>query len=68
MGRRSPSGIASASSPWPWNEYGEGAAIEPHREWGIAYLDAVRDVFGASRGRHRDLTPGDLGLAVPTAP
>ena len=42
--------------------------IEPHREWGFGYLDAVRDVFGASRGRHRDLTPGDLGLTVPTAP
>jgi glycosyl transferase family WbsX len=51
-----------------WNEHGEGAAIEPHREWGFAYLDAVREVFGASRGRHRDLTPGDLGLTVPTAP
>ena len=51
-----------------WNEYGEGAVIEPHREWGFAYLDAVRDVFGTSRGRHRDVTPGDLGLTVPTAP
>jgi hypothetical protein len=51
-----------------WNEYGEGAVIEPHREWGFAYLDAVRDVFGASGGRHRDLTPGDLGFTVPTAP
>ena len=41
--------------------------IEPHREWGFGYLDAVRDVFAVSRGRHRDLTPGDLGLTVPTA-
>jgi glycosyl transferase family WbsX len=51
-----------------WNEYGEGAVIEPHREWGFGYLDAVRDVFGVSGGRHRDVTPGDLGLTVPTAP
>lgn len=51
-----------------WSEYGEGAVIEPHREWGFAYLDAVRDVLDASGGRHRDLTPGDLGFTVPTAP
>ena len=51
-----------------WNEPGEGAAIEPHRQWGFAYLDAVRRVFSRERGPHRDLTPGDLGLAVPRAP
>jgi len=50
-----------------WNEYGEGAVIEPHQEWGFGYLDAVRDVFGVSGGSHRDLTPGELGLTVPTA-
>ncbi len=48
-----------------WNEYGEGAAIEPHREWGFAYLDAVRATFATEPRGHRDLTPGDLGLAVP---
>jgi len=51
-----------------WNEFGEGAAIEPHREWGFAYLDAVRRVFSGARAPHRDLVPGDLGLAVPRAP
>ena len=51
-----------------WNEYGEGAAIEPHREWGFAYLDAVRATFASERGAHRDLTPADLGLTVPRAP
>ncbi len=51
-----------------WNEYGEGAAVEPHREWGFGYLDAIREVFGRARGRHRDLTPEDLGLSVPRAP
>jgi hypothetical protein len=51
-----------------WNEYGEGAVIEPHRQWGFAYLEAVRDVFGNRRDRHRDLTPGDLGVTVDRAP
>jgi hypothetical protein len=51
-----------------WNEPGEGAAIEPHRQWGFAHLDAVRRVFSRAGGPHRDLTPADLGLAVPRAP
>jgi Glycosyltransferase WbsX len=51
-----------------WNEYGEGAAIEPHQEWGFAYLQAVRETFATTRGAHRDLTPADLGLTVPRAP
>jgi Glycosyltransferase WbsX len=51
-----------------WNEYGEGAAIEPHQQWGFAYLDAGRRVFSAEPGGHRDPTPDDLGLAVPRAP
>ncbi len=51
-----------------WNEYGEGAVVEPHREWRFGYLDAIREVFGRALGRHRDLTPEDLGLSVPRAP
>ncbi len=51
-----------------WNEYGEGAAVEPHYEWGFAYLDAIREVFADLRGPHRDVTPRDLGLSVPLAP
>jgi hypothetical protein len=51
-----------------WNEFGEGEAIEPHRGWGFAYLDAVRAVFAGERGRHTDLVPADLGLDVPRAP
>ena len=50
-----------------WNEYGEGAVVEPHREWGFAYLDAIRAVFADDRGPHRDLAPQDLGLSVPGA-
>jgi hypothetical protein len=50
-----------------WNEYGEGAAIEPHRQWGFGYLDAVRAVFSGDTRSHRDLSPSDLGFPVPQA-
>ena len=45
-----------------WNEPGEGAAIEPHRQWGFAYLDAVRRVF--SRGARAASGP-DAGRPRP---
>lgn len=48
-----------------WNEYGEGAAIEPHCEWGFGYLAAVRDIFAGPRPARAPLTPASLGLAVP---
>ena len=51
-----------------WNEYGEGEAIEPHREWGFAYLDAIRSVFVDGPDVHRDVVPEDRGLSVPRAP
>jgi hypothetical protein len=45
-----------------WNEWGEGSYIEPHREFGFGYLDAIRDVFTVAPRRHTDLTPPDVGL------
>ncbi|MHB1034315.1 MAG: glycoside hydrolase family 99-like domain-containing protein [Pirellulales bacterium] len=47
-----------------WNEFGEGAAIEPHREFGFGYLDAIREVFTNAPANHKDLTPEDVGLPV----
>ncbi len=48
-----------------WNEWGEGSVLEPSVEHGFAYLDAVREVFCPAAGRHRDLTPSDLGRIPP---
>ncbi len=31
-----------------WNEFGEGAYIEPTKKWGFEYLKTIRDVFGKS--------------------
>jgi len=45
-----------------WNEWGEGHAIAPHREYGFGYLDAVRRVFTSAAEEHVDLLPEDVGL------
>ncbi len=47
-----------------WNELGEGSYIEPVREFGFGYLDAVRDVFVGPKA-HQDGIPADYGLTVP---
>jgi hypothetical protein len=48
-----------------WNEWGEGSYIEPHREFGFGYLDAIREVFTTAAPKHVDLTPADIGIASP---
>jgi hypothetical protein len=47
-----------------WNEYGEGAEIEPQREFGFGYLDAVRSVFAKDSAAHADVIPQDIGRPV----
>lgn len=32
-----------------WNEFGEGAYIEPTKKWGFQYLETIHDVFGDAR-------------------
>jgi lysophospholipase L1-like esterase len=44
-----------------WNEWGEGSYIEPHREFGFGYLDAIREVFVDNAGPHTDPAPVDVG-------
>ncbi len=43
-----------------WNEWGEGAYIEPQREWGFGYLDAIREALTGAPGRHLDIAPIDI--------
>ncbi len=45
-----------------WNELGEGDAIEPTRDWGFGYLDAIRRVFTPNAGPHIDVVPEDVGM------
>jgi len=45
-----------------WNEWGEGAYIEPHQEFGFGYLDAIRTVLANAPARHADAIPIDAGL------
>jgi len=47
-----------------WNEFGEGDFIEPHREFGFGYLDAIREVFTTESKGHQDVIPQDAGLSV----
>ncbi len=32
-----------------WNEFGEGAYIEPTKKWGMQYLETIQKVFGPKR-------------------
>jgi len=41
-----------------WNEWGEGSFIEPDKEWGFGFLDAVREVFTDAPAEHVDYVPG----------
>lgn len=45
-----------------WNELGEGSYIEPHREFGFDYLEAIREVFAPTSPRPQEIVPADLGL------
>ena len=57
-----PSPVANAILIEAWNEWGEGSYIEPHKEFGFGYLDAIRDVFTDAPRQHTDLAPADAGL------
>lgn len=45
-----------------WNEWGEGSYIEPHREFGFGYLEAIRQVFAPKSPKPKLMVPADVGL------
>jgi len=45
-----------------WNEWGEGSYIEPHREFGFGYLEAIRKVFAPRSRKPGEIVPADVGL------
>jgi len=45
-----------------WNEWGEGDYIEPHRQFGFGYLEAIRDVFAPTHNPPPPVTLRDVGL------
>lgn len=45
-----------------WNEWGEGSYIEPHREHGFGYLEAIRQVFAPGSPKPDEFVPADYGL------
>ena len=51
-----------------WNEFGEGSYIEPHKEYGFGYLDAIRDVFTKAPKEHIDVAPVNVGLGPYDSP
>jgi len=72
-----PRGDDSSDAPRPplklclieaWNEWGEGSYIEPHREFGFGYLDAVRRVFASDSPQPPEISPRDIGLGTYDCP
>jgi glycosyl transferase family WbsX len=45
-----------------WNEWGEGSYIEPQREFGFGYLEAIREVFAPNSPKPPEIVPADVGL------
>ena len=45
-----------------WNEWGEGAYIEPNIEFGFGDLEAIRSVFATPANYPQNIAPSDVGL------
>lgn len=51
-----------------WNEWGEGSYIEPHRQYGFGYVDAIARVFGRDFEARPPVLPKDVGLGPYSIP
>lgn len=45
-----------------WNEWGEGGAAEPGKQYGFGYLDVIRSVLAPDAGPHEDWLPSTSEL------
>jgi hypothetical protein len=46
-----PHAVQPVVTLYAWNEWAEGGFLEPESDYGMAYLEAVRRVFGRARAR-----------------
>ncbi|MDK1031466.1 MAG: glycoside hydrolase family 99-like domain-containing protein [Planctomycetia bacterium] len=47
-----------------WNEWGEGAYLEPTEKEGFTYLDVLREVFVPGAGPHTDARPSSAPVSL----
>jgi hypothetical protein len=47
-----------------WNDFGEGTCIEPTREYGYRYLEAIQEARRRSHGETSPFRPDDLRLPL----
>lgn len=62
VGKRNPDAQTKVVLIEAWNEFGEGDYVEPCKEFGFGFLDAVRNVFTPALKEHDDVLPQDVGL------
>lgn len=46
-----------------WNEWGEGSFLEPDKQWGFGFLDALRGVYTSASEPHTDYVPSPEKIA-----
>ena len=63
LARTKPGGFVFVNA---WNEWGEGASIEPSLQWGRRWLEATRDaILEEARGEFATLRPNGFAASVP---
>ena len=47
-----------------WNEWGEGSFLEPDKQFGFGFLDAVRSTYSRAPAEHVDYVPSADRLSL----